>query len=193
MVSRPPLVVTVLIASVCTLSAVLTLAAPANDCEKPETLTRNTYRTPVAAALEVPWLRFMSSRPRQVSLNLPPSLHIDTAALRADIGLWSGALNLYRDSSWFASAIISPRAVKQLHGVYDVRPVADTDFLEMLERFELDFPPPRSLDTPLIVGSIYRVSYEACRGWPCHDGDEVEVRRVPGGYIGCRMLMMGTE
>lgn len=86
--------------------------------------------------------------------------------------------------------MISPSTLKQLHGVYDVRPVADSDFFNLVGA---DFPQNPPGESPLIFGDIYRVSYEACRGWPCHDMDFVEVRRVPKGYIGCRMLMMGTE
>ena len=171
---------------------VLTTMTRAQRCTDP---TSPAYSTPTGAALSSVWRQAGMPLPPRLALNVPPNVDIDLSLLDADVDHWHVPLTLFRDTSSFARARISIDSLRVLRTVYDVRPLSRSEWNAYWAMVWSGFPQTgeRSRDSIIVTGSVHRVAYESCRGWPCHGDIYVEVRSTGSGYTACRVLMSGVE
>jgi|SRR6267142_289 len=167
----------------------MTRPQPCTDPTSPE------YSTPTGAALGSVWRQAGMPLPAPLALNVPPTVDIDLGMLDADVDRWHVPLTLFRDTTSFARALISIDSLRVLRIVYDVRPLSRSEWSAYWAIVWSGFRPTadRSRDSLIVTGSVHRVAYESCRGWPCHGDIYVEVRSTGSGYAGCRVLMSGVE
>src|SRR2546428_2176460 len=152
------------------------------------------YITPIAAALGTLWRQSDMSRPNHLALNVPPGSDLDPRALQTDVDRWHRSLTLFRDTGLFARELISIDSLRILHVVYDVRPLSDSEWSAYWTIVWSGFPNrTNSQDSLVVSGRVCRVAHEMCRGWPCHGDTYVEVRNTRHGYVGCRVLLSGSE
>ena len=151
--------------------------------------------SPIAAALAAFWRQAGISQPSHVALNVPPDIDLALGELRRDFGQSSITLTLFRDTSWFASAVVSPESLRALKVVYDVRPLTPAEWVDRWAAFSSAFHSPTTPpeESAPVSGTVFLVAHETCRGWPCHGDTYVEVRRSRGGYLSCRVLLQGVE
>jgi len=171
---------------------VLTTMTRPQPCTDP---TSPAYSTPIGAALSSVWRQAGMRLPARLALNVPPNADIDLGLLDADVDRWHVPLTLFRDTSLFARARISIDSLRVLRIVYDVRPLTRSEWNAYWAMVWSGFPQTaeRSRDSVIVTGSVHRVAYESCRGWPCHGDTYVEVRSTGSGYLGCRVLLSGVE
>jgi hypothetical protein len=108
--------------------------------------------------------------PTQLLLNIPPDVEIDTVVLRNALTGHVQELLLRRDSALEAAPDVSDDFLAQVDGFYDVRPVRESRWRQLVADTALirDVPPRER---------VYEVRRQWCRGWPCLEGAFIELRR----------------
>ena len=153
------------------------------------------YRTPIAAALDDTWRYLPAPIPDHITLNVLPSIQLDSQALSLDATRWHAKLVLFRDTAWFAHDMIPVDSLRSWRRVFDVRTLTPSEWKAYWNVVTSDFTVSDEDSQRLshLHGPVYRVAGEFSRNWPGHDDYYVEVRRTRHGYVACQLLAFGTE
>jgi hypothetical protein len=148
------------------------------------------YRSAVASALAGHWARAREQPPRNVNLYLPRGLTVDTVAIRQDFGKWSAHLSLL-DSSSYAQLPDTAGPPQMDRTIYSVRELTRAEWTKRWAQFVGNSSPAEA--PPVVRGRVFQVTFQWCRGWPCHGETLVELRQRSGGYVLRQHLLWGVE
>lgn len=161
--------------SCCTAFIAATTVACAGQAWRLATGPRAT--APVPAALRAFWRYQHAEPPGRLSVNVPPETPLDSGTMRA-LRSTATAITLFRDTSRYNARNISVDSQRVLGNIYDVRRIPPAVWDSMAAADSNLFAAVE------VHGPVYHVSRESCRGWPCHEGVWVEVRRAGSEYQG---------
>jgi hypothetical protein len=154
----------------------LTLAA-ACAAQTPPPVTGPAVSGPVAAALSSFWRLHPTEQSTKLSINVPRDTPVDPAELRALLAA-PATVTLFRDSSRYNNLNLPADSQGSRGDIYDIRLIPPSAWDSIVAADSALF------SAITIQGAVYHVAREWCRGWPCHDGAWVDVRRDGDKYRG---------